>query len=91
MRLTVILRAGRKSPFNYYTRYLERNRDERYTRIIYDPIRGRQVRLDKEFIYDENRPYTENFHMTQLKRKDKRPIYIEPLERWNMFKGDRVS
>ena len=65
--------------------------NEGITRTVYSPIFGWKT-LNKKFSwhFDENRPWTDAFKDNNRPGQMKKPVPVQQIKEWNVFKGDRV-
>ena len=84
MRLTTIQLS------RYFKRYIERELTHSHLRRTWNPINGWKEIVQKEWNYDEHRPWTDEFKKNNMPGTHVKRIYVEPIKQWNMFKGDRV-
>ncbi len=91
MRLTKVL-LQRGYQFKFFKRYVEQEMLRDHLRSKFLPIAGwKEVGRKRNWYFDENRPWTEPFKQNNLPgRRGKRPIMVEPIKEWKIFKGDRV-
>lgn len=94
MRLTISL-LRRASSSKYFQRYIQRVLSEDEPVARWNPLSGWHRPQKEIWIYDKYRPWTDDFklHSRQMAKgraKPRRPL-VEPIEEWDMFKGDVVS
>lgn len=94
MRLFGILRSASKFPkeySNFPERYIERAKEQ----IEFKTPKGRQYQnrmLKREvFTYGIHRPWTQEFYEENRPGKYVKEDVVEPLIRWNIFRGDLVE
>ena len=95
MRLTAILNCVSKLPKNY-ANFPESYIKEKLKFIRYKTPRGRNFqryteRYNLDPYYDEHRPWTAEFQENNSDGYRLPHIYVEPLKRFPIFKGDRVE
>lgn len=85
MRLTVV-------SLNYFKKYVQREIAKASGVSIFNPIQGWRHVRKREWIYGENRPWTDAAKEVNLPGKKLRE-YIEPISdsEWKIYKGDRVQ
>uniref|UniRef100_A0A0B6YRB6 Large ribosomal subunit protein uL24 C-terminal domain-containing protein n=1 Tax=Arion vulgaris TaxID=1028688 RepID=A0A0B6YRB6_9EUPU len=85
MRLTTVA-------CGYFKKYVEREIARSSGYFIYKPIQGWRHVFKKEWIYDENRPWTDAAKDANALDK-KLTELVEPIpeSEWKIFKGDRVQ
>lgn len=84
MRQTVALLG------NYFKRYVEREMQKGYMRRQFKPILGWREVKKRDWVYNEFRPWTDEFKRTNQKR-DQPKVLVQPIKDWTIFKGDRVQ
>jgi large subunit ribosomal protein L24 len=45
----------------------------------------------KNFRFTTNRPWTSQFRMQNMSNMKRKKIFVEPIENWSFFRGDRVE
>lgn len=45
----------------------------------------------QRFIFTENRPWTHEFFQDNFPGKQVEKVFVEPIEKWSWFRGDRVE
>jgi len=75
----------------YFRRYIERELTHENLRRMWKPYQGWKEVVKTRWEYGEHRPWTQAFKDANPDGTLPRPIYVEPIKEWNIFKGDRVS
>jgi len=84
MRLTGITLS------RYFNRYVERELTHDRLRRQWHPILGWKELVKKNWVYNEHRPWTTAFKQANPVGNPQKPVFVEPIKEWKMFKGDRV-
>ncbi|XP_066589749.1 large ribosomal subunit protein uL24m [Prorops nasuta] len=94
MRLTLISLAPKigkwsKRFANLPDSYIKRASEIVYYRTPKRPGYQRRAHEKKNYYFSIYRPWTQQFFMENVDWKEK--VFVEPLENWNFFRGDRVE
>ncbi|GFO05263.1 mitochondrial ribosomal protein l24 [Plakobranchus ocellatus] len=83
MRLTIVA-------FGYFKKYVQREIAKASGVTMYKPIQGWRHERKRDWIYDENRPWTDAAKEANLPGKKLREFVVPlPESEWTIFKGDR--
>jgi len=75
----------------YWRRYLEREMTHDHLRRQWKPIVGWKEHVQKEWHYEEHRPWTKAFKEANVQGTRVPCIPVEPVKKYDIYKGDRVS
>lgn len=95
MRLTDILRAGRRLPASFHnmpSRYVERQTQfikKRTPNMV--QYEQKIYRYKQRAYYDRWRPWEDDFQSLNKPHVRTKQIFVEPIREWNFFRGDRVE
>lgn len=89
MRLTQTLL---KYEFRYFKRFVEDRMNDGIIRRVFNPVYGwKDLNKKTSWYYDEHRPWTDQFKNDNKPGQMKKPVPIQPIKEWMVFKGDRVG
>jgi len=75
----------------YFKRYIERELTHDTLRRQWHPLMGWKEVVNKNWNYDEHRPWTAAFKQNNRPGERPKKIFVEPIKDWKIFKGDRVE
>ncbi|XP_055837394.1 probable 39S ribosomal protein L24, mitochondrial [Episyrphus balteatus] len=92
MKLTQFLVSKLKNFSNFPEQYIERSKRQ----VYWKTPRGLPNYLPKtlerkKFRYTTNRSWTGQFRQQNLPGTIRKKVFIEPIEEWNYFRGDRIE
>ena len=76
----------------YFKRYIERELHKSKARRQWHPLSGWKELKKERFYPNEHRPWTAEYKaMNPFHQRTPKTLFVEPIKKWDVYTGDRVS